>query len=223
MIYNAWHLVFGIVFIPLTDNVSALIVHLSLHKTPQLNCQRLFLFVMNLNTYDKDVIGFLGEALYEAVLDEVDFGRIDQQKMDDIALQLSPKVFGGHRRRGGCDEAEMRRILNSWFEEMSQEQGMDKSKAIVHLEAVFKHRTVKMYPMIKKLKQSQGVRKILGELNYEKLRQAAKSGEFTKGDCYRFAYQISTGVAATVHREISHRPWTTHSGCYAGRLVRVLS
>ena len=56
---------------------------------------------MNLNTYDKDVIGLLGEALYEAILDEVDFGRIDQQKMDDIALQLSPKVFGGHRRRGG--------------------------------------------------------------------------------------------------------------------------
>ena len=81
-------------------------------------------------TYDKDVSGLLGEALYDAILDEVDVWRIDQQKMDDIALQLSETVYGGHKQRGGCDEAEMRRILSSWFEEISQEQGLDKEKAI---------------------------------------------------------------------------------------------
>ena len=182
----------------------ALIVHLSLRQTPQLNN---FVAVMNLSTYDKDVSGLLGAALYEAILYEVDVGRINQQKMDDVALQLSPKVFGGHKQRGGCDEAEMRRILNCWFEEMSQGQGLDKEKAIAHLEAVFKHGTVGMYPMIKKLKRSQGVRRALGELDYEKLRQAAKSGEFSRGDCTRFAYQISTGVAATVNQDISKRTY----------------
>ena len=57
---------------------------------------------MNLNTHEKYVIALIGEASYEAILDEVEFGRIDKQKMDDIACLLSPKIFGSHSQRGGC-------------------------------------------------------------------------------------------------------------------------
>ena len=107
-------------------------------------------------------------------------------------------------QRGGCDAAEMRQILNHWFEE-GQGQGLDSSNAVAQLVAVFKHRNVGLNTLVKKIKQSQGVRRSLGELHYEKLRQAAKSGEFTKSDCRNFAYQISTRVAATVNTEIRRR------------------
>ena len=64
-----------------------------------------------MESYDKDVINLLGEDVWDIVLYAVDVGKIDEQNMSDIAQKMSPSVYGNHKRRGGCDESEMRLIL----------------------------------------------------------------------------------------------------------------
>ena len=49
--------------------------------------------------------------MWDIVLYAVDVGKIDEQNMSDIAQKMSPSVYGNHKRRGGCDESEMRLIL----------------------------------------------------------------------------------------------------------------
>ena len=128
--------------------------------------------------------------------------------MSDIAQKMSPSIYGSHQRRGGCDESEMRQILGDWIKENPD---MTTDAAIAKLRTIFKDRSVKLLPLIKKLDQSKGVRKTLGVIHFNKLRSAAEDGEFDEHDCKKFAYQISTGLASAFYKEIKERRYGPHT------------
>ena len=161
-----------------------------------------------MGSYDIDVANLLGEDVCDIILYEVDIGKINDQKMSDIAQKMSPTVYGNHQRRGGCDESEMRLILGDWIQENPD---MNTATAIRRLKAIFKDRSVLLLPVIKKFDQSLGVRKTLGANHFNKLRRAAEMEEFNQSDCQKFAYQISPGLATTFHDEIRHRRYGPHT------------
>ena len=77
--------------------------------------------------YDQEMRRILGEDVLECILDEVRSNKIDEQKMKDIAFGLDSWAGGSHEKRKKCDDAEMRQILEDWWEcgnlnEMTQKE-----------------------------------------------------------------------------------------------------
>ena len=97
--------------------------------------------------YDKEVEAFFGSDIVKLILSEVSSGRISEQQMKDIALNLSTnaRVGGNHCRRvekGECDSAEMRRILSDWWQyelcetEQSRKEVVDRVIALMHFKVL---------------------------------------------------------------------------------------
>ena len=76
--------------------------------------------ISEMGVYDRKVREKLGDTVLDLILDNVNQGIIDAQKMKDFAHKLSGSTFGKHKlrtERGNCDEAEMREILSDWYNE----------------------------------------------------------------------------------------------------------
>ena len=60
-----------------------------------------------MGSYDNDAKNLLGDDVWDIILYAVDTGKISEQNVSDIALKMSPTVYGKHKQRGGYDESEI--------------------------------------------------------------------------------------------------------------------
>ena len=104
--------------------------------------------------YDKEVKERLGDESWSVILESVNRGAIDAQKMKDIAQQMSPKVGGNHKRRmqaGMNDQSEMREVLSGWWEEEMHD--MDRNAVFDKLVTIFGSDTVSLSALAERLKK----------------------------------------------------------------------
>ena len=102
---------------------------------------------------DKGVREIIGPKNVDFILEEVDDGTIDSQKMWDFADKLGPTIGGNHKRRvekRPSDQAEMRRILSDWYEEELYD--MNQAEAVLVLADIFAHDDIKLFPLAHELR-----------------------------------------------------------------------
>ena len=108
--------------------------------------------IEKMGQYDDEVKGVIGRGPYDAILEAVTNGHIDSQKMEDIARLLDPKIRGSHKKRDGCCEAEMRRMLSEWWN--LELYNLSTESALEKLVRIFNDETVNMRPLANKIKKS---------------------------------------------------------------------
>ena len=104
-----------------------------------------------MGTFERESRHFLGPA-YSLLRNAAAEGKIDQQKMRDIASQLDIKVGGQHRQRNGNGESEMRAVISDWYQ--FELYDMTRENALQKLLAVLEHSSVELKPLAKEIKQS---------------------------------------------------------------------
>jgi len=99
----------------------------------------------------------LGKEVVQILLNNVNDGTINSQRMRDFAYKLDPtdqKVGGNHIRRRGegakSDEAEMRRILADWY--LRELFDMERNAAVLKLAAIFEDPDIDLPPLAKELR-----------------------------------------------------------------------
>ena len=89
----------------------------------------------------------VGEYAWDCIKIEVGKGKVTLEKMNCIADMLGPLVSEKHAKRGGCDEIEMKAILDDWdfFDAIYIQSKLER------LVTVFKDPSVRLLPLAKKL------------------------------------------------------------------------
>ena len=106
---------------------------------------------MTMGSYERESRDILGPA-FSLLCNAAAAGKIDQQKMKDIASQLHEKVGGNHRLRNGSGESEMRAVISDWYQ--FEACNMTRENALQKLLAILEDPSVELKPLAKEIKQS---------------------------------------------------------------------
>ena len=104
---------------------------------------------------DQRVREIIGPKNVDFILEDVDEGTIDGQRMWDLAYKLGQTIGGNHKRRveverRPSDQAEMRRILSDWYE--GELYDMNQAEAVLVLSDIFAHDDIKLFPLAQELR-----------------------------------------------------------------------
>jgi len=108
-----------------------------------------------MGVYDRDVRGALGDKAVNQILSSVKQGHISETKMTDIAQRLHKDIVGLHlqRRPWGCGEAEMRNVLNDWFQHGMC--SMNQDTALTVMIKVLEDDSIQLLPLAHNLRSVQ--------------------------------------------------------------------
>ena len=101
--------------------------------------------------YSKEVKEVLGEDVWENIMESVNRGVIDEDKMQEIARSLTDKVGGNQTRRKKCDAHAMSEILSDWYNDELLD--MDTETALTRLRAICLKPTLKLNILARFLKE----------------------------------------------------------------------
>ena len=109
----------------------------------------------SMGIYDKKVKSILGQSAWDILEKHVSHGGLDAEKMRDTALELNPKVGGGHlrrmQRRGEPDWFEFREVLSEWYQCEPENFDEDSQEALERLIIIFGSREVALPNLVKEL------------------------------------------------------------------------
>ena len=105
--------------------------------------------------YQDEVREKLGGEVVDWILEEVGSYAITVENMKDIAYRLGKKIGGNHerrKRRNEPDEAEMRQILEDWWEFGTLSE-MTQKEAHNSLIELFSSNDINRKPLVKKIRE----------------------------------------------------------------------
>ena len=107
----------------------------------------------------KSAKGKLGDDRWNLIMESVDSGTLDAQKMHDIAFGLGTKVGGNHTRRVGVermksDRSEMARIFGDWWELDDDFDELPSQEIAQKLITLFKNNDIQLNSLARDLKKT---------------------------------------------------------------------